>query len=1043
LPSKEELVENLLKQTTPTKETLVNSLLMTTEDMFKARQAVAEPVTTAAVPGAALPSKTGAALAGAVEGLSLGYAPDKFFAEEKEAYPTAFQVGRIAGEAVPLIKTFKYAKAGLKALPVLGKVLGKRIPTTVIAGGTFGAIRKPDEDESRATNALTDAIIFGAFDTGLLALGKAANKPLNFLGYRSAQDVVNTAFAKNIAIPMAEDLAKITPDWVKNLFLNTLSTRNPELFNILQNRKGFVEEYSQVVAQNAQLTKQMIDLMPDEITGVVQGQTKKVILTPELKQKRALQLLTQVSVPYGKLPTRETLKAGTTEMATRDELLNLAGQVQANNAKIGAKAVNIGLLEPDTYARTSGAYLHRLYDQELTRRGIFPFRKMRFGGGEFKQRGGSAVEFEQKAIQKSVDALGDNVTFLEDSIKKSIDKNIKAAQESLRRFKKRTPELKTASVAADEWLPLLGREEKALKGLYDYQTLIEDLKALKVEDFKDPTIFKIKKEIGILEKMKETAHLRVDIPIDVQMDLGLMLDPTQRLVQGGMKAVNDIGTFQAMRDMFKRTDWVSLSENKEWVRFVKPAGMGAKTWQKISGVKPGQTELWIRPDVYRDALDLVGQPHALTKGWQVFSSFLRKSFTSRFPPFALVNWLGNPMFVEMGNGSVLRYSKTISDVMRNSPEIKPWMDALRKTGDIQDVVNIVEMEKFLPAPSPTQNWFVNHVRWLDESLDKIPGQEFLNQLNIVIDQAAKVEVYRSAVERGLPHEVALEWMRKFTPNPSNLSLAGKMAQKTAVPLFSSFGIETVRIMKNAAIHRPLSFLKWSATPYVLNQVAMDAQDISEEEYQNVVDQLPEFRQKWYNPKIPIKTEQGMDIVDISNFFPWTASVGLFTSFFGQAGNYRASNPLFDFAIKMTTGRDPVTNQRVRNLEETGILGRLKAYGDEPFKMMFSPQSNLLRRAVQYEKGTPSRTTREPISTTEFLVGLTPAKLTRITPKTFQKTQIVTKAETNELVKRINQIRGEVASGFITRSEGEQKVRNLVKQLKEIGKEYQTKKAVNQ
>lgn len=147
------------------------------------RLASAEPATTFAKAGVTgVPSRAGAILAGGLEGLTLGYLPDKFTQAEREAFPTAFKVSRFAGEAVPLLRVARGVQVGGKllgqAIPTAGKILGKRIPSAVATGGGFGLARKPEENESRLTNSLIDAVAFGAFDTVLAGLGKFVAKPV-------------------------------------------------------------------------------------------------------------------------------------------------------------------------------------------------------------------------------------------------------------------------------------------------------------------------------------------------------------------------------------------------------------------------------------------------------------------------------------------------------------------------------------------------------------------------------------------------------------------------------------------------------------------------------------------------------------------------------------------------------------------------------------------------------------------------------------------------------------------------------------------------
>ena len=112
----------------------------------------------------------------ALKGATGEYAPS--VATPKDASfgrKAATGAAHLAGMTLPIMAI----ETGLKMIPGVGEVVAG---LEGAAGGVYGALRKPEEGETRATNALKDAAMFAVFGVGGRMLGKGIAKAIPEVG---------------------------------------------------------------------------------------------------------------------------------------------------------------------------------------------------------------------------------------------------------------------------------------------------------------------------------------------------------------------------------------------------------------------------------------------------------------------------------------------------------------------------------------------------------------------------------------------------------------------------------------------------------------------------------------------------------------------------------------------------------------------------------------------------------------------------------------------------------------------------------------------
>ena len=840
---------------------------------------------------------------------------------------------------------------------------------------------------------------------------------------KEIQSSINNFWAEKIGKPIAGGLDRLIHanepvGKVYDYLFKGEEALNPQLVNIKRQRLGFLEEYKAKVNRIGELINQAMAELPAD-------------LPEKTKFARITQLLEPRTSPLAKLPTGEVPKAGITETFAETKIPKIMEEVEDLMSDIRISAVKSGLLDPETALRNEGAHLHREFVKKKIKRTGFPFKPWTIKGGEFKQR---AIKFQQREKAR----LSREIRILESVLSKK-GVRPKTEEQLTRLYTKGVYEVaREPKIPLEIQVPMMERRLKTIGLLEKASTPIAGEITQAGRAFAKTQRLQARGEIlqyiGQLQKLKETVAKRIDIPLKTQIDLGLEIDPAARAVRGGAETIWDIANHQALIETFKNRAWTSTVPRENWVEQYKPSKMSASTWHKATGLTP-EKPVYIRPDVHADVLDFATQRSRLAQSYQSILGFLRKLLTVRFPGFVPFNYIGNFMFVEAGGGSIMRYTDTIGKIMRNDPEIKPYTDILKRSGDLQDVTALAEIEKYLTPVREGMHPVRRAVTWIDEQLDRFPGQKYLLKLNTVIDQAVKVEQYRSALERGLTHEQALAWMRKFSVSPSLLSRGGKLLQRTGIPLFISFALQTGKVMNNMAKEKPLSLAKWLSTPYILAELSRELYGVSDDEWDRAVKNLPPFVQSWYIPKIVIGRsvdENGqptIKILNIANLFPYTALLDL------AGANYRGigSSPVINFVFEATYGVNPQTGQDIVKPEEVYLLDKVKTWAGEFGKSFISPYYRTIDKTMDYMQGIIQKRTGQPISTEEYFINLSPFKEYTVNPTVVQYNQRILKVQIEDLRRRARQIEDAFRRGEISEETRNKTIEILENQAQKLGK----------
>lgn len=874
---------------------------------------------------------------------------------------------------------------------------------------------------------------------------------------RASVKMVNDFWAEEIGIPTGNFVARITPSAVRKYFVEGRITRDPELANII--RAGEGKKF---------VLKTKLKEATEKVREVKEAIKSQYGVSEKTAEFRTRQLLTQMTVPYGKFPKGFREKAGITMNEAVQKKIDFVKEVEI---EIGAEAVRMGLLDSETYLRNVGGHLFRTYLDYLQPKGFrrfLPSRPVRVGLKEFEQRGAFAIEKEQVRLQKEIAPLQQNIQFLEKTLDRQIDKNIAVLQRSIARSKrvisKEQPELRglikrkqaeettpasleaiertrTEKLAGYQYfyfnklsgktepipltvdvvdLPVRSVNELIVKAdskgnvldikqhpqaktvtptirekletslaktvklsptktetfpselqqtiqegtkIAQRQKLIEELKQIDVSKLDEPVLKAIRKRVAELERMKETAQQRIDFPLNDQFNMGLVLDPEVSLVYGGLRTINDIGNFQIMKEILGNPRKASSTFTEGYVEFKKPGAFDAQMWKELTG-KKGDQPMWIEPETFKDAFDFMAVKSDVYKSYRGFVNSIQKLLTIKDPFFIPVNVIGNIMGVEAGKGSPIRY---IKNVFAPDQAFKNARTELLKAGYLETVYEF-EMSKYLPQLT-SQKPIIQQLPTIFDKLTDLINfgkAEELGRFNSYIDQVGKVEIYQSALEQGLSKAEALAKIDKFTVTPRNIPKFAQDLRAVGIPsIFISFPFEYAKIVKNMVKEHPTKAIKWIALPIIMKEVFREQQNISEEELKTAYKQLPPFRRGLVNMMIPIRKEDGgIALVDLSNIFPWT-------SFLSLAGNYRglASNPLFDWAMAISTSRNPETGKKIVRPGEKNLESFTKRWADRTFSI--APQYRKLKTIQQAIQGQTYRgQSKDPF---EFVSVFSPVK----------------------------------------------------------------------
>ncbi len=920
-------------------------------------------------------------------------------------------------------------------------------------------------------------------------------------GYKSkmGKKIVDRAenyWKENIGEPGAEFLNQITPKVVKKYFYGRLA-RDPELKNILFRAEGERAELRQELGKTVKATEQLKELVPAQ--GVFKqkvelptGETKEIPIRRE--ELRARQLLTQTTIPFGKLPKgKEIQKAGITSDI---EAQKLADFVKDFEIQLGAEAVAQGLLPPESFLKNSGAHLYRAYEKHLKRkgiRGLFPYKPLSVQLGEFKRRGLGAIKREESRLEKEINPLQKNVEFLEKRLDQSIKKNKDRLQQLL--YRQKGKEIPT-QIATPEDISVspeaIGRvkTEKALGITREKVNLITKTKesipiTVEAIDIK-PTenevivthrsgrILDLRSGTGkpltdpqraTIRKIIEPVVTKEDIQAIKKLKVSQLEEPTivaiqKRIVElerlketAGQRIDYDfkeqlamgldldpavsvaIGGSKVINDISHFQAMSEILKNPKWTSTVPK-----ENWVQFGKPANLTAERWRNLTGLKADQKVYIEPETYIDAFDFVASKPAwvKSYGAWRAFFSKALTTKNPFFMlvnTMGNLSFSDMAKAntrryVKNLFTPDTEYAKYKQILLKEGRLGDVSVEVDLSKFLPELREDTPIGMQIPLILDKITDYMVRGKDQQKFNVKIDQDLKIEVYRSQIEKGISHQEALKFVDETTPSPAHLPKFWKALRDVGFP--SLFVSFPIETARVMKNHAK------NRPTALLKWVALPLilKEIFQEQQNISNDELDAaYKQLPGYRKGLLNTMIPIREKDGTVAFIDISNLLPWTSFTQMTGNYRGitSNPIFNLIFKVSTGRDPQTGKEIIKPEETSFGMELKEWTDEVFKTF--PQYRQAKGLLDFYQGKKMVTGRER-EPEEIASLFIPIKYIRFAEEdvAFQLNLLQSKAQ--DIQNRKYAIGRDLALERISQKDAERKVQNLEKELLEIQQEME-------
>jgi hypothetical protein len=467
-------------------------------------------------------------------------------------------------------------------------------------------------------------------------------------------------------------------------------------------------------------------------------------------------------------------------------------------------------------------------------------------------------------------------------------------------------------------------------------------------------------------------HSRFDpLPDDVLRELGEIEDPAANLFE----AIAQGRIRNAKLRFFKTLSEATDAQGKRYALTQAEAAKGNVTgWQTIK-----QEQRWgylqgmqVRPDVYRDITSF--DRTVLTEGQKVWRKLLSE-FKSGKTIWSLRthvrNFFGNVPFSVLADNTApwaggfhnYKYYRDAFKALRdkNSPMYREMLEK----GIVGTQYGDQELAVFAPIFKAETTSANGIAQKLARAFDRTPvlgknsvltqgkPAEFMARLYNFEDAMYRASTYHKArTAWGMSESEAAAWVNKWYPNYAEVG-AGvkKMRLSWWGGPFSSFGAESLRIMHNAMIEKPVRLaLVTFGAPYVYSQMAQWELGMSDDEYDEVrglgpqtvpaprrsdAGHIQSIPLEYWNPFGPVMT--GLS----GNRYTEESASQLLMQSLELARPFFFANPVFTAATAGITmaadgqGIDPFTGRPIRRRGE-GFIHAMGGHTYRQFMPGFTP-----------------------------------------------------------------------------------------------------------
>lgn len=355
--------------------------------------------------------------------------------------------------------------------------------------------------------------------------------------------------------------------------------------------------------------------------------------------------------------------------------------------------------------------------------------------------------------------------------------------------------------------------------------------------------------------------------------------------------------------------WDKLTEGAKDVPegFVQaPTG---KSWGSLSGA-------FMRKEILEDLKPIfsIEQSHEILRGIMDMEAkgmaFFKIMKVALNLPTAVRNTFSNPIQMNMSGTSIPEVVRLTKKSIENMLHETPLYERAFTGGLFGKTMAHVEMRDVL-----------NEVNKINpnkiESVFK--GMGNLAQYYGKIDEVFKFAKYIEQVEKGVSSEKAVIEGLKWGMDYSLGSPLMKILRRHIIP-FGTYQYKVLPLILESLKERPWVMAKYLAIAPLMALYVREKYDLSDQEWKKLVGELPDYiRNAETYMILPYKNDKGhWQWVNLQYFFPWGNVVQAIQHAkrreMGEALTDIGigSNPFFQIAIAMKTGKDPFTKQPIYN-----------------------------------------------------------------------------------------------------------------------------------
>jgi len=523
----------------------------------------------------------------------------------------------------------------------------------------------------------------------------------------------------------------------------------------------------------------------------------------------------------------------------RPELQDIVDRARNVIGRLGERAVQAGLLNPETFDRNRGTYLPRLYaPKELAQRGLF-------GAG-------------RKFVTMLLDRTGQ--PRLSDAY--AVTKNGRPVSHDEKgnfRF--------DSEHSRDVFFDQLQRR-KVLQWLREQGGVGTITEA----DIADSSRLApgIQQRIARLKsRFAETYEKNTPWSDETLDRMGLIRTPGYPVAKAVVQLQHDI----ALANLFRQ-----ISGNEAWTSEEARPGFDPipdnPRWGKLAGK-------YVQEDIARELSGLADAPGAAIQLYDGALRLWKYGKTVINPATHGRNVIGNVMFADLAGVDPLnplnwRHYVEMTKVLRGASS-KVSLDELYREGVLGADFTAAELKDILDSSVGEGLQPENMGYKVFNFLTAKAVRKFAEKAYQLEDEMFKVAAYVKARDQGMSASEAAAHVRAWFPYYDQIPRSSTIASAKRVFPFVSFYYEAMRIAANAIAQHPVKFGKWMAMPTLITLYSLSRLGLDDDDKEAILSQMRGKLFGWpvFSALMPFADSQGKPVQwDLTNVIPYSNVLGL-------------------------------------------------------------------------------------------------------------------------------------------------------------------------